>query len=68
MRDDKPECMRFLTAASITQLFAVLETDLPAVSDEVSDVLDSKPLYTARDIAQWINERVDRQRTTTAGR
>jgi hypothetical protein len=51
--------MRFITAASITQLFAVLESELPAVSG-------AKRLYNPRDIAQWINERVDGRRTALA--
>jgi hypothetical protein len=66
VRDKKPECMRFLTAASITQLFAVLESDLPAVPEEPSALMNAAPLYTARDIAQWLNERVDRQRAAMA--
>jgi hypothetical protein len=53
--------MRFLTAASITQLFAVLESDLPAMPEEASVSMKSKALYTVRDIARWINERVDRR-------
>jgi hypothetical protein len=56
--------MRFLTAASITQLFAVLESDLPAVPGEVSS--PKKPLYSARDIAQWINQRIDGRRIAIA--